>query len=119
MLQGVNMSTNSLLLIEDPVHYRAFVARAWALAAFPSRGRDPRFLSAFLANRHLTLATRQRLAKFFEFGPADGMQDEVMFISVYIIVPLFSLDSYMPNCQLSLFVQYSILRFLKISIQQS
>ena len=78
VLQAVNMSTSSLLLNEDLILDRSFIARAWALAAFPNRGRDPRFIRAFLANRHLTLATRERLAKYFEFGPADGVQDEVL-----------------------------------------
>lgn len=77
MLQGVNMSTTSLLLNDDPMLDRVMVARLWALASFPRRGREPRFLRAFLSNRHLMLSTRERVAKYFDFGTPDGTQDEV------------------------------------------
>ena len=76
-LQAVNMTTTSLLLNDDLLVTRALMARTWALAAFYERGRDPQLVRALIESRHLTRASRESLAKFFYFGPADGSVDEV------------------------------------------
>lgn len=82
-LQWVNMTTTSLLSKEDLLMHRSFVARVYALAAFQAKGRNPQLIRSLLENRHLTLASRARYAKFFYFGPEDGSIDEVTLNSLY------------------------------------
>lgn len=72
------MTTTSYLVNEDLLVTQALLARTWALAAFNERGRDPRLIRALSESRHLTRASRVRLAKFFYFGSDDGTVDEVM-----------------------------------------
>ena len=79
-LQGLNWTTTSMLVLHD----REMLTRLWAMIVFPERGRDSRFVRALAAHRHLTRPTRERISKFFEFGPPDGSVDEVaLFAFVY------------------------------------
>lgn len=82
-LQGLNWTTTSMLVLPD----REMLTRLWALLVFPERGRDIRFIRALTAHRHLALPARERISKFFEFGPADGSVDEV------IVMPIISFIS--------------------------
>lgn len=72
-LQGLNWTTTSMLVLHD----REMCTRLWALLVFPERGRDPRFINALASHKHMSLPNRERISKFFEFGPADGSVDEV------------------------------------------
>ena len=77
VLQLVNMSFVSNIANVDVMHRRRALCREARLLAFPDRQQDAALLDALCAANHTTRATRERLAKYFQFGPVNGTEDEV------------------------------------------
>ena len=77
VLQLVNMSFVSNIANVDVMHRRRALCREARLLAFPNRPQDNALLDALCAANHTTRATRERLAKYFHFGPVEGTEDEV------------------------------------------
>jgi acetyl esterase/lipase len=78
-LQMINSTTVSLVTFSDPLHGRRAFCKAWTWLAFPDNVNDRAVVRALCANNQTTRAARERLAKYFYFGPSDGSEDEVRF----------------------------------------
>lgn len=78
LLQIATARTSSMLLYGNLMPSRDFVTRLVALLAFPERVRlEPRFYKQLLAARHLTRATRARIAQYFAFWHLNESKNEV------------------------------------------
>ena len=87
----VNLTTTSNQVNRKAMSRYKNMCRFVPLLTCPDRQHDSSLLDAICVSNYTTRATRERLARYFHFGPVDGSEDEVS--SKYTVEYLQCIDT--------------------------